>query len=90
MGHSWSLASCPANFQLKDRDMNIEQLKKTLYFSCVWADRATPPIAEILCVKNRRVLNEIILKRYAESLKQIVGAVWELTWVEMGWIGCAF
>ena len=24
------------------------------------------------------VLNEIILKRYAESLKKIVGAVWEL------------
>ena len=24
------------------------------------------------------VLNEIILKKYAESLKKIVGAVWEL------------
>ena len=45
------------------------------------------------------VLNEITLKKYAESLKKIVGAVWELPakyhsqaspiWVEMGWIGCA-
>ena len=45
------------------------------------------------------VLNEIILKIYAGSLKKIVGAIWELpakqhsqssqTWVEMGWIGCA-
>ena len=47
-----------------------------------------------LCVPN-----EIILKKDAESLKKIVGAVWELpakqhsqssqTWVEMGWIDCA-
>jgi hypothetical protein len=45
------------------------------------------------------ILNEIILKIYAESLKKNVGAVGELpanlhsqssqTWVEMGWIGCA-
>ena len=45
------------------------------------------------------VLNEIILKKYVESLEKIVGAVWELPakqhsqssqiWVEMGWIGCA-
>ena len=45
------------------------------------------------------VLNEIIKKIYTESLKKIVGAVWELpaklhsqssqTWVEMGWIRCA-
>ena len=45
------------------------------------------------------VLNEIFFKNYAESLKKILGAVWELpakkhsqssqTWVEMGWIGCA-
>ena len=45
------------------------------------------------------VLNEIILKRYAESLKKMMGAFCELpakyhsqssqTWVEMGWIGCA-
>ena len=44
----------------------------------------TPPIAEILCVKNGKVivvlwfLNEIIKKIYTESLKKIVGAVWEL------------
>ena len=45
------------------------------------------------------VFNEIIFKRYAESLKKIEGAVWELpakrhsqssqTWLKMGWIGCA-
>ena len=41
----------------------------------------TPPIAEILCVKNGRAIvvlwvpNEIILKKYAESLKKIVGAL---------------
>ena len=41
------------------------------------------------------VLNEIIKKTCTESLKKIVGAVWELpakssqTWVEMDWIGCA-
>ena len=45
----------------------------------------TPPVAEILCVKNGRaivvcgfVANKIIEKKYAESLKKIVGAVWEL------------
>ena len=31
------------------------------------------------------VLNEIIKKIYTESLKKIVGAIWELP----GWIGCA-
>ena len=45
------------------------------------------------------ILNNIILKIYAKSLKKNVGAVWELpaklhsqssqTLVEMGWIGCA-
>ena len=42
----------------------------------------TPPIAEILCVKNGRaivvcglwVLNEIIKNKYAESLKKIRGS----------------
>ena len=43
----------------------------------------TPPIAEILCVKwegncGLWVLNEIIKKMYTESLKKIMGAVWEL------------
>ena len=44
----------------------------------------TPPIAEILCVKKwegdcgLRVPNEIIFKKYAEGLKKIMGAVWEL------------
>ena len=44
----------------------------------------TPPIAEILCVKNGGAIvvcgffNEIIFKKYAESLKKIVGAVLEL------------
>ena len=47
--------------------------------------RIIPPIAEILCMCQKWegdcglwVLNEIIFKRYAESLKKIVGAVWEL------------
>ena len=45
------------------------------------------------------VVYEIIFKKYAESLKTIVGAISELpakkhsqssqTWMEMGWIGCA-
>ena len=45
------------------------------------------------------VLNEIILKNYAESLKKIDGAVWELPAKKhsqsspfppkLGWIGCA-
>ena len=45
----------------------------------------TLTIAEILCVKNARAIvvcgflcNEIILKIYAESLKKIMGAIWEL------------
>ena len=40
----------------------------------------TPPIAKILCVKNGRtiVVFFIIKKIYTESLKKIVGAVWEL------------
>ena len=41
----------------------------------------TPPIAEILCVKNVGhlwVLNEMIKEIYAENMKKIVGAVWEL------------
>ena len=72
----------------------------------MWVIMYTPPIAEILCVKNGMAIvvcgffyNEIIFKRYAERLKKIVGADWELpakkhsqssqTWVEMSWIGCA-
>ena len=45
------------------------------------------------------VLNELLKKTYAENLKKIVGAVWELPakyhslfspiCMEMGWIGCA-
>ena len=44
----------------------------------------TPPIAEILCVKNGRAivvcgfLMKWLKKIYTESLKKIVGAVWEL------------
>ena len=44
----------------------------------------TPPRAETLCIKNVGpfvvlwVLNEIILKKYPENMKKIVGAVWEL------------
>ena len=44
----------------------------------------TPPIAEIICVKNVKAIqglwvsHEIILKKYAENIKKIVGAVWEL------------
>ena len=43
----------------------------------------TPPIAEIMCQKwdgdcGLWVLNEIIFKKHSESLKKIVGAVWEL------------
>ena len=30
------------------------------------------------------VLNELILKKYAESLKNIVGAVWELLSADLG------
>ena len=46
---------------------------------------ATPPIPEIIWVKNVRaivarlwVLHEIIKKIYPENLKKILGAVWEL------------
>ena len=62
----------------------------------------TPPIAEILCVKNARAivvcgfLMKLFKNIYAESLKKIVGAVWELPakqhsqssaiWMKMGWI----
>ena len=44
----------------------------------------TPPVAEILCVKNGRAivvcgfLMKSLKKTYTESLKKIVGAVWEL------------
>ena len=44
----------------------------------------TPPIAEILCVKNGRAivvcgfLMKSLKKPYPENLKKIVGAVWEL------------
>ena len=43
----------------------------------------TPPIAEIMCQKCEGncglwVLNQIIFKNYAASMKKIVGAVWEL------------
>ena len=44
----------------------------------------TPPISEIIWVKNVRAivvcggLNEMIKKIYPENLKKIVGAVWEL------------
>ena len=48
-------------------------------------DKYTPPIAEILCVKNGRAivvcgfLMKLLKKMYTESLTKIVGAVWELT-----------
>ena len=44
----------------------------------------TPPIAKILCVKNVRAflvcgfLIKLFEKNYAENMKIIVGAVWEL------------
>ena len=43
----------------------------------------TPYSWNIMCYKSEGncglwVLNEITLKKYAESLKKIVGAVWEL------------
>ena len=44
----------------------------------------TPPIAEILCVKNGRaiVVCGFLIKRlkniYTESLKKIMGVVWKL------------
>ena len=43
----------------------------------------TPPIAEILCVKKVRAFVVCgfllkLLKKYAENMKKIVGAVWEL------------
>ena len=39
----------------------------------------TPPIAEILCVKNGRAIVVCgFLMKCTESLKKIVGAVWEL------------
>ena len=48
-------------------------------------EQHTPPIAEILCVKNVGgicvlwVLNEINENNYPENMKKkIVGAVWEL------------
>ena len=48
-------------------------------------DKYTPPIAEILCVKNGRaivvcgfLMKSSYINRYAESLKKIVGAIWEL------------
>ena len=51
----------------------------------IYQDCHTRPIAEILCVKNGRVIvvswflmKESQKKKYAESLKKIVGAVWEL------------
>ena len=34
------------------------------------------------------VLHEIVNKTYAENMKKIVGAVWELP-LKLGWIGCA-
>ena len=45
----------------------------------------TPPIAEILCVKNVRaivvcgfLIKYIVYKNYSENMKKIMGAVWEL------------
>ena len=47
-------------------------------------DQYTPPIAEIIWVKNVRAivvcgfLMKSIKKKYPENLKKIVGAIWEL------------
>ena len=44
----------------------------------------TPPIAEIICVKNVGAnvvcgfLMKLFKKKYPENMKKIVGAVWEL------------
>ena len=48
------------------------------------SSQITPPIAEILCVKNGRsivvcgFLMKSNKKRYPANLKKIVGALWEL------------
>ena len=52
---------------------------------CLYNRVYTPPIAEILCVKNARAIvvcgfsMKRFFRKYPENLKKILGAVWEFT-----------
>ena len=79
----WYLSSLPTHISIRELS-NVNHNPRSLcalhLLQNTYSIYDTPPIAEIVCVKKWEgdcglcVPNDLIFKKYAESLKKIVGA----------------